>query len=541
MKRIKSRDANQPLFSHPQSLRVYGPAGAGKTRAGTELLAGHVEDGDFALADGIICSFTRTAAQDIARRVRDGGEPSRYHCTLHALVKRYYGFDSGIADTRLDEFFKAEKIPYKRTRGGDGEEWATSEGDDSSEGGKLVAFWSLCRNLLLPITAGMEEFAPRPGIEKWWSGDSMSRLWERYVDWKSSEKLIDFNDMLEMALDQPPEGAQWAYFLMDECQDSTPLQWAVANLFARQCDVAYLLGDDDQAVYGWAGGRPEDFLGARVQHEDTLHVNHRCRAAILTEAQSFIRRNERRHDKEMVAAHQGGTITRERDLPNLGTEQSTFIMARAHYLTVPLMAELESRGYPFIDRRGSMGVSGKAATQLARYRRLSQGDRISIDEWRLLLEAIPAKGPWLLYGAKKRIKELDVRFRQTNWMRAADVLDYGGTDALLTAIKAGVFDPLGYIPGERRDYLSEIERKYGSEFLDESWVAAVCQVGPIHAFKGLECDHVILHSGMPPAATREAWIDPEPERRVFYVAMTRARQRLTHLAGEAFAQWEQVL
>lgn len=529
------------VFEHPNSLRIFGPAGAGKTQAGVDILREHVEDGDFGVAEGIICSFTRIAARDIARRVKGSDEQSRYHCTLHALAKRYYGFDSEVAETRIQEFFEGENIAYKRGRVGDGEEWMSSEADSSTEGALLVAFWSRCRNLMISLSDGRQAFAPVKGIEHWWNAGTMDRLFARYQAWKQSEGLIDFTDMLETVLLNPPEGADWPFFLLDEAQDSTPLQWAVANAFARQCEVAYVLGDDDQAIYQWAGARPEEFIGAGVAAQDTLHVNHRCRSRILDEAQAFIRRNKVRHDKAMVAAYEGGEVADKHVLPELDVGESTFVMARAYYLLIPVMNELERMGYPFVDRRGSKGINGKAALQFGRFMRLASGERVSVDEWRLLCEVIPSSGPWLVRGAKTRLRELDTTFRTATSVGLRGLLDYGATEAFLDAVQSGSLDPLARMSQDRLGYLREVRKRHGDEYLDERAVARVCQVGPVHAFKGLECDHAILHSGMPPTATREAWTNPEPERRVFYVGMTRAKHKLTHLQAPAFAQWKEVL
>lgn len=533
--------AREPLFSHPRALRIFGPAGAGKTANVVNLLREHVEDGDFELSDAVICSFTRIAARDISRRVRDDGEPSRYHCTLHAFVKRYYGFDSEIADTRLKEFFSDQGIDYEAGRPGDPEEWNTSEADGQSEGAQIVSFWSKCRNRLISFEQGRREYAAPAVLASWWVGDRLDRLWQRYVAWKNANNLIDFTDMLEMALESPP-GMQWPVFVLDEAQDCTPLQWAVANSIANRCEVAYVAGDDDQAIYSWAGATPQEFLEARVAAEDTLHVNYRCESKILDEAQGFIRRNRLRHDKAMEAGNSGGTVERAHELPALDVRQSTFVMGRAHYLLDSAMAELERRGYPFFDHRRQRGVNGSAGLAFRRWHELARGGRISIDEWRLLCDkTIPSRGPWLMHGTKTRLAKLDPAFRRETFVTADRLAVYGATEDLVNAVKARSVEPLGGIPAFRRAYFRDVVANYGPEYLDEQAAAKVCQAGPVHAFKGLECDHVVLHSGMPPAATREAIFDPEPERRVFYVGLTRAKTRLTHLQGPAFSQWQEVL
>ncbi len=125
--------------------------------------------------------------------------------------------------------------------------------------------------------------------------------------------------------------------------------------------------------------------------------------------------------------------------------------------------------------------------------------------------------------------------------RGGDLFSYGATETLVEAILAGSTEPLARIDQDRLGYLRGVEQRYGSEYLDERKAGGICQVGSIHAFKGLEADAVVIHGGLPPAATRDALRDAEPERRVMYVAITRARSRVTYFEGPALAYWKAVI
>lgn len=515
-------------FEHPNSLRIFGPAGSGKTRSLIEILREHVSDGDFRLPEGIIVSFTRAAAYDIARRVNPEGEPSRYHTTLHALCKRYYGIEAEMADDRLKEFFAEEGIQYVAQRSPDPEEWASSEAGEKSEGSLIYGFWSWCRNRMIGFAEGRQLRPPEPEVRSWWVDGLLEKLWARYVRWKRQHSLVDFTELLEIAVNSPPEGQQWAFFVLDEAQDSTPLQWAVADAFAACAQVAYIAGDDDQAIYTWAGATPEFFLRARVLSDDVLRINHRSGSVIVDAAQDWIRRNTERRDKGTRAAREGGVIHDSRKVPDIQRDgRTTFVMARAWYLLEPLLSEYEEAGVPYVDRRNKHGVSGAGVVPYQRWIRLRQGGSITVDEWRLLTAAIPSKGPWLMHGAKARVAGLDRAMRKTTYVRLRDLLDYGATDELVGAIRQGATEPLQRINRDRLGYLERVSKKWGTEYLDEHKAATVMQAGSIHAFKGLECDRAVIHTGVPTLAQREAWMNPEPERRVFYVALTRARDEIT--------------
>lgn len=527
------------MFRHGNATKIYGPPGSGKTRHLVRILQEHVADGDFTLGEGIIVSFTKAAAGDIARRVNPGKDPGQYHCTLHALCKRYYGFEGTLADGRLKDFFGPLGIDWKQARGADPEAWSSGEGDQQSTGGQLIAFWTYCRNLMVSPAEGRHLCRIGPAIEAW-TEEVIDGLWQRYVTWKAEENLFDFTDMLEYAIQSPPT-QRFPFFVLDEAQDCTPLQWAVAGAFAANAEVVYLAGDEDQCLYGWMAASPAQFLGADTGEPDILHENHRSGRVIVDMAQKFIRRNHQRLDKAMVAVRDGGNVGMALWMVKPRIEESTFVMARAHYLNMSAMVELTRKNFPFVDQRGKYGVNGAASLAYQRFLRLHRRQSVSLDEWRMLIDSIPSAGPWLSRGTKTRLLKLPADFRKETIVRADNLLNYGATAELVEAIRAGEVDPLGRLNQERLTYLRGVEKSYGLEFLDPARAAQVCTVGPIHSFKGLECDHVVLHSGMSPAATREALIDPEAERRVFYVGITRAKERVTILQGRAFAQYQEVL
>jgi len=526
------------LFEHPNSLTIFGPPGSGKTREVVRILGDHVAAGDFRLPEAAIVSFTRAAAHDIARRVNPDGEPGRHHTTLHALCKRHYSFDGRMADTQIGEFFAAHGIPYRRSRHTASEEWASTEKDTRSPGGVIQGVWSYARNRLISIAQALRDRPPVPEIAYLWVGNRMEQIFVTYRAWKAEEDLYDFDDMLEYAVMHPPR-LPLACFVLDEAQDSTPLQWQVAQAFAANAEVAYLAGDDDQAIYSFIGADAQNFLHARTRARDILHVNHRSASEVVAEAEDIIGRNTQRQEKHTVALRDGGSITHVCDLPDLEL-RSTFVMGRAHYMTDPVMDELEARGYPFADRRGARGVSGNGAVTYYRFVALRHGS-ISLEELRLFYEAIPSRGPWLMHGAKKLLHDMDREQRRSWHVKLPQLVDFGATEMLVSAIGSGSVEPLSRVSLDRLEYLRRVERNYGEEYLDPRRAAEVCSVGPIHAFKGLEADTVVLMSGMPPAATREAIRDPEPERRVFYVAVSRAKERVIHLSSATPTHWKELI
>ena len=533
------------ILSHPNSLRVFGPPGSGKTRWLVNIGKTHVENGDFNIRDAAIVSFTNAGAKDIAERINPDQKPGRYHCTIHALCNRYYRIKRAVADPKVGDFFKSENIPYTRRSGDPGD---LRPEERLTEGEAMMSFWNLCRNLEVSLAEGRRCLQRPEELAGWWGesgeGEGMDRLYDRYRQWKEANSLIDFTDMLEMAVKDPPKG-KWPALFLDEAQDCSPLQWRVIHLFAQCAERLYIAGDDDQAIYDFNGATPAEFLNAQVTKDRVLDVNHRSGHRLVDYTQAFIRRNSQRREKGVKAAREGGTVgtsgARVFDpSTTLRVEESTFILGRAHYFTEPFAETLTEAGYPFVDpKRRYGGIHGDALTY-GRYLRFCRGERMQLEAWKRLVPNISSRQGWLEPGTEVAMRTKSHEELVETRVTREDLLSYGATAKLVEAMKRQAPHPLRGLGLPRLQYYREVATKHGMKFLDEEVAAKACQLGSIHSVKGLEADHVILCSGMPPRAVEP--LDEESERRVIYVGMTRARNRLTLARStNADSHWEDIL
>lgn len=149
----------------------------------------------------------------------------------------------------------------------------------------------------------------------------LAKIYEAYRREMRARSLMDFDDQLVYAYTMFRSApalldAFWdlySYIMVDEAQDTSKIQHAIIELLAGREHHLFMVGDEDQSIYGFRAAYPEALLsfedrypGARVL---LMETNYRSDAAIVAAADAFIRQNTLRHEKHMRPWHQeAGTI-----------------------------------------------------------------------------------------------------------------------------------------------------------------------------------------------------------------------------------------
>lgn len=145
------------------------------------------------------------------------------------------------------------------------------------------------------------------------------KVLEKYQEVKLVERLVDMDDLIERSVEYlegtPTARQYWQerfdWFLVDEHQDTSPLQWRLIQLVVPEYQPNLIVvGDDDQSVYGWRGATPDALLNFHRVYPGApvypLSVNYRCPAPILEPAARLIAHNRVRFPKSIRAAKQEG-------------------------------------------------------------------------------------------------------------------------------------------------------------------------------------------------------------------------------------------
>lgn len=343
------------------------------------------------------------------------------------------------------------------------------------------------------------------------------RLLDEPVDWyrlkrfadtlalyKEDSDKIDFTDMLVRYItDGRPVAVRVA--VIDEAQDLTAAQWdAVKRAFAG-AERIYVGGDDDQAIYHWAGADVRQFLGLSRRPE-ILPVSHRLPRAVHAFAHGIASRISHRYTKEFRATARTGSVEWHQYASSVEfAEGSWFLLARNTYMLRALEATVREAGVNYMRRSGPAVVPSDVVV-MQTWERLRTGKLadVSAREAKDLLKALNL--PIL------NMKEL-ARY-------TLDLLRIPPERCCLPW-----FEALTGIPAERRDYYLACLRR-GEKLTKPPRI----RIETIHGVKGAEADHVLLCTDLSHRTAHSFRLAPDHEHRVFYVGATRALQSL-HLVA----------
>jgi DNA helicase-2/ATP-dependent DNA helicase PcrA len=309
---------------------------------------------------------------------------------------------------------------------------------------------------------------------------------------------------------------------VDEAQDLSPMQWDIAHLLDERSKRMYVAGDDDQAIYRWAGADVDHFIGLEGGSE-TLSQSYRVPILIHQLAERVVSRIETRFLKDYrPKVDEYGSIRRIFSVEEIDmSEGSWLILAQAGYQLQPVAAELRSSGYLFINR-GHRSISEKISDAVNGWEQLRKGKEVT---------GAVARKIYSYMSTKDRVK------RGFKTLTAVEDTDFVTLETLtadhgLLATQDMVWHiAMDRVPESDRAYIIAMLRR-GERFNGEPRIT----VSTIHGAKGGEADNVVLFTDLSPAAEEQMNVNPDDTHRVFYVGVTRAKQSLFIVEPQDFTR-----
>lgn len=252
----------------------------------------------------LVVTFTKAAATEMKERFGERGGSKTVFATFHSLFFRILREAYGYTAEKVvgeDEKFKILQgiLADKDWKPNDPEEFVS----------QFIMQASFMRNeLLTPM-----EFTPEE-MEQ----DMFRQMYRAYEAYKERHGRLDFDDMLiqcyELFIEDQKTLAVWqnkfSYIMVDEFQDVNRVQYECLKLLAAPKNNLFVVGDDDQSIYGFRGSRPDFLLEFERHYPNSqnviLDINYRSSERILSLAGKVIGVNERRYDKDLKGVNGKG-------------------------------------------------------------------------------------------------------------------------------------------------------------------------------------------------------------------------------------------
>ena len=323
-------------------------------------------------------------------------------------------------------------------------------------------------------------------------------------NYKKSYVLKDFTDMIEKFI-VSELCPQYDVVFIDEAQDLSPIQWKMFEVLKKNSKHVILAGDDDQAIYGWAGADVKRFQSEPAK-EIVLPQSYRVPKCIQHIADNILSRipDERRIKKEWKAREEEGDIyfgTSIEDVPL--HEGQWLVLARYNDKLIKLKPTLREMGIYF-EYKNRKSYKTRLYNAILNFTRWTKGDLLSITECKDLFEYFGKE----FTQTEERMYDLK-EFGYSHTQRWFDVFETEPEDSL-------------YI----RDMLQ------GGEELSKE---ARIKLSTIHAAKGGEAQNVLLlldNNKTIRDAIEKSPDKEDEENRIWYVGVTRTKQNLYMLAAK---------
>ena len=429
------------------------------------------------------------------------------------------------------------------------------------------------------------------------SADAFREIYREYERQRKKLRKIDFDDMLvlccELFTSRPDVLAAWQkkfrYILIDEFQDINRIQYDVIRMLALPENNLFVVGDDDQSIYGFRGADSSLMFRFREDYPEAAQIllgtNYRSTANIVRNSLKVIEHNEHRFQKDLKASRDNGACIHVQELKDPNEEaqyildeiekkeqegtapEKIAVLFRIHTDARPVVEALLERHISFQMKEHLPNLYNHfIGKDIQAYFRLALGERKRQDFLQVMNRPKRYIGRDSLSGNTVSFEEIRKFYCDREWMM--DRVDQFEWDVKMLK-KMAPYAAIQYIrkrigyddflkdyalthnvnKADLFDVLSEIEEAAKPYASIEDWFVHVqeytemlrlkerqrslkqegVRLMTIHAAKGLEFDAVFLieaNEGRIPYKKAKTEKETEEERRLFYVAMTRAKDLL---------------
>ncbi len=288
---------------------VLAGAGSGKTRVLTHRIAYIINQNLARPYEILAVTFTNKAANEMKERIckmADGGIDvwvSTIHSFCTSVLRRFIELLGYKKSFTIYSEEDTERVIKRILR----------EKHVEEESGDILSLISYAKsqgitpeNFSLDLPSGLET-------------ETMQEVYKAYTETMKNSNALDFDDLLIKVaelFENFPEALEYyqnklKYIHVDEFQDTNEIQLRIIKMLASKRRNLFVVGDDDQSIYGWRGANIENILNFDKDYPDAhvfkLEENYRSTPEILNVANNVIKNNKSRHQKTLYTERKNGT------------------------------------------------------------------------------------------------------------------------------------------------------------------------------------------------------------------------------------------
>ena len=354
--------------------------------------------------------------------------------------------------------------------------------------------------------------------------ETLEQLYTDIESYKKDFKKYEFSDMIKQFVDNKCTPSLVALFV-DEAQDLNPLEWSMVKHLETLVHRSYIAGDDDQAIYAFKGGVASTFINLSGEKDPQIKSN-RVPRSVHREASKILENIHGRLEKEWLPREEEGEVIYDKNLNDINfNEDNWLIMTRTNKMQKPIIEHLEREQIYFEHPKANI---------------------LKTAEWR-------GFRTWDLLSKGEAVDAADVKYVYKNFFK----YDKGKGELEKNFSSGSSLDSYDYVTLEdlKRDHGLKVDGNWRNLRMTEEQRLQIeallekgidlhsepkVRVATIHKMKGGECDNVILMTDLTEHIynqTRRSRSSINTEHRVWYVAVTRAKEKLYYMRVNPLGQY----
>jgi len=325
------------------------------------------------------------------------------------------------------------------------------------------------------------------------------------AQYKKDYNLIDFTDMITefVKMDRSP---RFDVVFIDEAQDLSQTQWGMAKSIWDKTQDTFIAGDDDQAIFRWAGADVDSFI-AQTGKVMQLTQSYRIPQVVHDVASKIVSKIQHRLPKEWRPKTQRGLLSYYDDFEQVNMKQGNWlVLARTRFMLNDIEEKLYSQGL-YYENKFKTNKEHDLYKAINDWENVRKGVDINYDQVIRIASYMSSK-----HFQKEELKYLD---KDSSY----SMQDLRSNKGLKTEdVWYNAFDEA---PQKKVRYIRRM-RENGEKLNSTPRIV----LSTIHGVKGGEQDNVVLLTDLSRNTLRNYELNPDDENRLFYVGATRTK---THL------------